>query len=406
MKTTVTRLFSPACIWAPLALTGPELVPEENILLEVSEGLIKSKQKIAGDLLPPSLLNHRNFICLDQGTTLLPCLTDAHVHLALDGKRIKAPPAAPVDWEALLPDLEAVMDSYLDSGVGILRDGGDCRGINLEFKKLLTKEDRPAPFIVSTGQAVRRNNVYGTFLGRGYSSAREIPDRIERLKRSGVDQLKVILSGIVSFTDYGRVCGPLLPPEELKTIVANARRLGLKVMAHASSAEAVEMAVQSGVDSIEHGYFVLPDTLKKMAEKQIAWIPTIIPVAVQVREPLRSGWDDGAVSVITRTYEEQIEKLSLAVDCGVPLGVGTDAGAVGVTHGSELIKEMLLYAEGGLGNRTVLKAATAVNAGIAGLDGRAGLLEPGCRAHMIAVRGNPLESLLALKEVSGHFVPG
>jgi len=210
---------------------------------------------------------------------------------------------------------------------------------------------------------------------------------------------------VVSFYQYGMVKGPIIPKNELGTIVEEAHSQGLKVMAHASSAGAVERAVRAGVDSIEHGYFVRPETLQLMAEKRIAWVPTIIPVAAQTRLPFQELWTPEEVEVITKTYEEQIGKLKLALELGVPLGVGTDAGAAGVRHGSGLLEELLLYARGELSNRKILQAATVTNAGIIGVENDFGALLPGLKASFIAVKGNPIEDLNALETIRTHFIP-
>ena len=114
----------------------------------------------------------------------------------------------------------------------------------------------------------------------------EIFASLQRLAAAGVDQGKILLSGIVSFEEYGRVERSRWTLEELKAVVREGHRLGLRMMAHASSAEAVELALRAGVDSIEHGYFITGEQLREMGARRIAWIPTIIPVAVQARNPL------------------------------------------------------------------------------------------------------------------------
>ena len=397
---------SPYYLWAPFALTGTELNPEDNILLEITNGRIAAKRNVSANQLPDAVKNHPNFLCLPEDATLLPALIDAHVHLALDGEESNL---SRVDWgdrPVPVSRLEEDGKAYLKAGIGYVRDGGDCREINLECKNGLNGKSFIGPQIIATGSALRREGTYGSFIGRGYSSPQEIPAIVERLWSAGVDQIKVIVSGVVSFTDYGRVGGPLLLPEEIAAVVHYAHKHNLKVMAHASSAIAVDLAARAGVDSIEHGYFIHSENLKLMADKKIAWVPTIIPVAVQARKLPFIQRTIQEIEVITRIYEEQIEKLEQADKLGVPLGLGTDAGAAGVRHGSSLVDEILLYAESSLSNRAVLKAATSVNAGIIGRAKDAGSIAIGCRANLIVVRGNPLEDLACLKEVTTHFMPG
>ncbi|MGM0652139.1 MAG: amidohydrolase family protein [Bacillota bacterium] len=391
-------------IWTPSALVGKELKPEKDILLEISGGRIETCQSVRKDDLPKEIRGYPFFYALDEGLTLLPALIDAHVHLALDGidfNRAREQWDDCTTWQARV---EGDIEKTLCSGIAAVRDGGDVRELNLKVKKQIQKRMHNKLKVSETGRAVRVKGGYGSFLGREYESAGSIPGLVEMIASSGVDQLKVVVSGVVSFCQYGMVKGPIMPAKELDIIVEKAHSHGLKVMAHASSAGAVERAARVGVDSIEHGYFVRPETLQLMAEKNIAWVPTIIPVAAQTRDPFFKLWTTEEIDIITRTYEEHIGKLKLALELGVPLGVGTDAGAAGVRHGSCLLEELLLYAQGGLSNREILQAATFTNATILGLEKELGTLALGLKASFIAVNGNPLEDLNALKALRTHFV--
>ncbi len=392
-------------IWAPFALTGSKLTAERNLLLHITGGRINSCQIVPADLIPLAVKTHDNFIPLAEETTLLPSLIDAHTHLALDGEDFKRSRMLWDDWQTMLPRLEKAKEQYLQAGVAYIRDGGDLAGINLKAKKLFNGETGCGLHIISTGEAVRPKNGYGAFLGRGYSNLKEIEGQVENLVLSGADQIKVVVSGVVSFERYGEVEDPLIPQNELTLITRLAHHKGLKVMAHASSDAAVKLALKAGVDSVEHGYFLRSDSLKIMAEKEIAWVPTIIPVAVQARMPYSKDRSAHEIDLITRTYEEQIEKLSYAAELGVPLGVGTDAGASGVRHGVSLVEEMLLFAKSDLDNRSILQAATVGNAAILGFGKENGSIDKGLRANLIAVQGNPLDDLGALHEIAAHFIP-
>ncbi len=392
-------------LWAPHALIGTRLKSVENVLVKIKKGRIISHSVLPKSLLPKPVLRHPGFYSLEEGVTLMPALIDAHVHLALDGKDYNRVRASWDDRNALQARIRADLEKFISSGIGAVRDGGDCRGINLQVKSAVESGQYPGPLIKSTGRAIRVKGGYGSFLGFDYDSGAVLPRLVDQIGATGADQLKVVVSGVVSFIEYGTVKGPLMPAGDLGSIVLRARDLGLKVMAHASSAAAVDLAVQAGVDSIEHGYFVTPGALQAMAEKQIAWIPTVIPVAAQAGETLHGLRTPLEINVITRTCEEQIRKLKYAHQLGVPLGVGTDSGAGGVSHACNLVEEMLLYKTGSLDNRAVLQAAVSTNADIIGLGQEYGALEAGYRAALIAVRGNPLRDIAALKEVAVHLVP-
>jgi imidazolonepropionase-like amidohydrolase len=404
MRTVFLQKSQRYHIWAPHALTGPQLTRSENLLLEINGHRIVSVRHLGKEALPAAVRESENCFCLEPGLTLMPCLLDAHVHLALDGRDFAASMAL---WDCepqLMARIKGDLAACLKSGIGVLRDGGDLREINLQVKGLLLDKAVRGPALLASGQALRRAGGYGSFLGRGYACLNEMTVMLESLVRAGADQLKVLLSGVVSFQQYGKVGARQISSAELRYIVDYARRHGLRVMAHASSAEAVNMAVEAEVSSIEHGYFVSDKALAAMARKKIGWIPTIIPVAVQARAPQKERRCAQEIAVITRTYQEHIKKVRLAGELGVPLGVGTDAGAAGVRHGINLVEEMLLYSQAGLSNRAILRAATGVNAKILGLDSRFGSIEVNKQPALIGVAGNPLKNLSTLRKVQWVFL--
>jgi imidazolonepropionase-like amidohydrolase len=216
---------------------------------------------------------------------------------------------------------------------------------------------------------------------------------VSRLAAAGARQIKVLVSGIVSFKEYGRV-GPIhFSQEELKTIVEEAHSLGLTVMAHANSDQAVTMAASAGVDSLEHGYFISRDSLKMLAELNIPWVPTLIPVAAWSLKPGVRNINPEHRKIAERTYRQHQAMIAEASAMGITLGVGTDSGALGVQHGNGYLKELELYREAGLSPAEILQAATANGARIVGLEQGAGLVLPGSPANLIAVAGNFLKDL-------------
>jgi imidazolonepropionase-like amidohydrolase len=403
MKTVNLKSLPEAYIWAPRALAGPDLTPTENLLIKIEHNKIASLDHVPKNQVPAAVSQHNHFFCLEDGLILLPSLIDAHVHLALDGSGCNvAPTAVGCDPDPLLR-LQQNLDAYLTHGIGAVRDGGDAKGVNLKARNLIRAGTLRGMRIVATGNAIRKTGSYGAFLGGGFFFKNEASAIIAGLVSAGVDQLKVLVSGLVSFQEYGKVEATRFTPAELHYIVSCAHEQGLKVMAHANSDAAVGLAVEAGVDSIEHGYFLSKKTMEKLATRKITWVPTVIPVAVQVKEPLVHRRSPQEVEVITRTYREHLVKLLFARQIGVPLGLGTDSGAFGVRHGASLVDELLLYTGAGLSNQDALQAATIVNSKALGLAETHGSLELQKEPHLIAVRGDPLANLCALKEVKWFF---
>ncbi len=396
----------PVYIYASRIFTALRPVAEHNLLLVIRNGLIEAVRPAGEEELAYLKLSQANLHYLGPDCTLMPALIDAHIHLALCCRNGSFPEADLTAEEGMQRRVTALYDQLLQAGIGLVRDGGDRQAFNLQARQAAAANPEEIGLrVVATGEALRRHGGYGSFLGRGYRNSAEFNSFLAQAAHSGVDQLKVVLSGAISFSEYGVVKGPLLPAADLAFIVETARRYNLKIMAHASSAEAVDLAVTAGVDSVEHGYYVRKETLQKMANQQIAWVPTIIPVAAQLSKPQVNNYTSAECAVIRRAYGEQLEKLSLAFKYGVPVGVGTDAGAVGVRHGDNLVSEMELYSEGKVQPSAIIRAATAVNAKILGVEKEAGTIEPGKKPYLLAVWGDPLADLATLRQINKHFVP-
>lgn len=361
-----------------------------DVLITITSGKINRITPYRPELVP------EGYRYLDlSDLTVLPPLVDCHVHLALDGYDFNAALRRWDDPDALRRQAARQLQTTLECGIAAVRDGGDRRGIAFAFSRRMALEKQPALRILAPIHALRKPGKYGSFLGPDLTEHPE--EAVDGLAAAGANLIKVLVSGVVSFVEYGRV-GPLqFTPDELAAIVRRAHGYGLKVMAHASSDRAVAMAVEAGVNSVEHGYFVTRDTLELMAERGVAWVPTVIPVACRVKKPFCDTHTADEIAVIDRTYKEHLEKIALADELGVMLGTGTDAGAAGVPHGEGLHEELALWVQAGLKPAAILRAATKAGAAILGLEGELGTVAEGRPANFIAVPGDPLKDITCLR---------
>jgi imidazolonepropionase-like amidohydrolase len=311
--------------------------------------------------------------------TVVPGLLDCHVHLALDGLNSSTPHRA-----AFSDRIRQKLISDLAHGIVAVRDGGDRDDIGLACRDMVNSTELKGPMVMASGNAVRKKGGYGSFLGAG-TTPRELAKTMKRLLMKDINQVKVLVSGIVSFKEYGKVGKIQFSLKELEQIVKIAGEHGLKVMAHASSDEAVQLCIDAGVHSIEHGYFISEDSLKEMTERGIGWIPTVVPVAVQYQ---RAMSQIGKAAVIEHTYRRQLRMIRRAQYLGVLLGVGTDAGAAGVQHGAGYMQELQLYQEAGLTLEETLMAATRNSAEIMGMKDSMGIIAPGRPAYLLLMEGD------------------
>ena len=339
-------------------------------ILFTADGLITDK--------PVCLTNSLDFSRL----TLLPALIDCHVHLAMPYENSDS--------------LATRVNAMLMAGVAASREAGSRDDTFFCDPRLL---------IANCCRAISKKGYYGSNLSKAISSLPEALAEINRLASLGAKHLKLITSDIFSFSQFGKT-GPLpFSQSELIAMTELAKKLGLSVMAHASGDEAVRRCIAAGVNSVEHGYFMQEETLPELVKHDIAWVPTLTPVAVHLSNPhLLSLLSRSEKTTISRSLERQIEMVGLGGALGVRIGAGTDAGAKGVPHGSSLIGEIKLLCQSGLTGHQALKAATSEAAKICGFK-NLGVIHPGYKAILLAVRGNPLLQPEILEQPEALLLP-
>lgn len=266
---------------------------------------------------------------------------DCHIHIILDGVFHKD--AIARHTPVLRGDLvRATLRRYADAGVTYLRDGGDSCGAALFAKKIAPEYgiDFAAPAF-----PIHRKGRYGDFIGRGYGTGREYLALLDEARRQGADFIKLMLSGIMDFKEYGRLSCPPLDFDEMCALIGHAHRYGFAVMAHVNGDEAVRSAILAGADSIEHGYYMSSDTLKLLTEHAAVWVPTLSPI-LNIAD---SGWFSGPV--LRRIGEEQLAAVSRGARLGALIASGSDGGACGVPH-PDCARDELCYLQSALGADT------------------------------------------------------
>ncbi len=254
----------------------------------------------------------------DKRRIVLPLPVDTHVHLSLGGDPLEN------------------AKRHLAAGVAVVRDAGDRDGC-------LAGVEWPAPLkVVRTGPALFRKGLYGAFLGDN----REL-SLVEKIASAPEGFVKVLLTGLVSFDEYGKVGPRQWSSAELQEIVRLAAAAGKQVMVHVNSDAACRDAVQAGAASLEHGYFIGRETLLLMAEKGVCWTPTVAAMANQMDDPA-GRFSSAQLEIIERNYKKHLEMIAFAWEIGVRLTIGTDSGSYNVPHGISYRRELELFAAAGI----------------------------------------------------------
>jgi imidazolonepropionase-like amidohydrolase len=277
----------------------------------------------------------------------IPPFQDAHIHFMMEGR------------QATLEECQSLTAQFLYKGIMAVADMGHKSSLGLEFKKV---SDRKSPFSIkvrSAGLALHRKGGYGGFLGKGVSGKEDIRSTVRSLAESGADFIKIINSGIVSLQEEKSVTKGDFSGEEWKVIQEESSLHGLPMSCHANSDRAIRQAVDFGVSSIEHGFFVGQETLQVMAEKKVAWTPTAIALL-----SLKTFLPVEEQNRVDRIMDQHLKAVYYAASLGVKLQVGTDCGSPGVIPGVSFFKELQLFKKAGLTLEQILSAACLDQAGI------------------------------------------
>jgi len=229
-------------------------------------------------------------------------------------------------------------------------------------------------------------------------------DSVESCRRAvriqvgrGVDVIKIATTGGVN-SQVGAGLGQQMFDDEARAIVETARLYGKKVAVHAHGADGIKVALMAGVDSIEHGTMLDDECIALMLKSGAYYVPTLSTVNGYIS---RLATNPEAYSPEVRAKVEWRikvtgESLRKAVPKGVRIAFGTDAGVSKHGRNADEFELMVKY---GMTPAAALQAATVNAADLLGLQADVGTIEPGKRADLIAVDGDPLTDVTVLKRV-------
>ena len=368
-------------ILAGWLLDGSSGPIRKKVILEMKNGRVaRIRSATYKDLARSDLLDL-------SGCTLLPGMVDCHVHLSMSGS--SDPSLRLRQLRSSYREAKQMIRNHLVSslrhGVIGLRDGGDCGAHTLRYAREFLHKDDGTPEVKVAGKAWNAPGRYGRLVGRTPYGNCSLAQSIARGPKR-VHHVKIVNSGLNSLVDFGKETSPQFSLEDLKKAVFYCHTKGLKVMIHANGRNPVRDAIESGCDSIEHGFFMGKENLRKLAEKQITWVPTAFTMQAYARTLPKGGRES---EVARRNLDHQLNQIRQARDFGVRVAVGTDAGSLGVHHAEAVVEEIRLLLVAGLGLGEAVQSATSTGAALLGLEERAGRLMPGSPATFLAVGAAP-----------------
>lgn len=337
-----------------------------------------------------------------KGKWLIPGMMNMHVHLGLilPGK-MQAQLAHETEAEVALR-MAANAEQVLQAGVTTVRLPGEHRYGDIAVKKSINKGESHGPRIFTAGEAVVITGGHGSEAGIIYADGPgELVKAVRKQISLGADWIKILISGGIA-TDGGAIAEALMTPEEINAVVDAAHRFGVKVAAHSGSPAATSVAIDAGIDSIEHGYMLDRPVLKKMARAGTWLVPTIVvsqPATQLFFEAIGSPqWYLERRNSVGKIHWES---LRTAIDEDVNIALGTDQLPNEPNDGTTAtVREAEYYVEAGMTPLRALRAATIEPAKMLGADDDIGSLEVGKYADIVAVSADPVADISALRSIT------
>lgn len=341
------------------------------------------------------------------GCSLLPGLTDAHVHFAL----ITAEGVPTVEsWISHVLRVAQTIEAALYEGFTTVRDAG---GLEPAWARAVANGLLPGPHILPSGSVISQTGGHGDLRAAheavhsgasipGLVAMPEIVDGADAVRRAareqlrrGATQIKLLASGgIVSPTDP--FDSNQLSPSEIAAAVEVAADWDTYVLAHCHTSPAIARAIEAGVRCIEHASILDQETAARMATRGTFMVPTLQALEMLAQHPERWHLSPEKIARLRSVRDAARESVAIADAAGVAIGSGSDV--VGPWQGRRG-EEIVLKAEI-LGAHKAIAGATQTNAHLFRMADRIGSVEVGKEADLILVEGDPLANVRLLADPS------
>ncbi len=390
-------LIKAARLWDGL---GQEVVLNAFLLIKNRQIDTIGLQKDLGESDATGLASQAEVYDLGAAT-LMPGLINMHTHLNFSASATVLQDFFQ-DSKAGIATLTIRAMNHLANalrvGVTTIRDCGSLNEVVFALRSAVESGLIAGPRIVASGNGITTTGGHCYYVGIEADSADEVRKAVRSQVKAGADFIKIFSTG-GGLTPGTNIYEAQYTEEQMKAATQEARRLGKRVSSHAHGVPGVANSVAARVTTIEHCSYFTPDGVeyqpelaRQIAEAGIYVVPTISVGRPRPNQPTPTA----AVLKFQATRQNRAENLRKMFDLGVVLVSGSDAGVAGVNFDDFPVDPSLLVDELGLHPWQALMTATSHAARAIGLEDT-GVLQPGKRADLLAVAGNPLENIADLQ---------
>lgn len=334
------------------------------------------------------------------GKYLTPGLIDGHIHVCWNGYESVLQLVRQNDRDRLAIDAVVSLSKILHHGTTSVRDIGGHDYLEMSLRRAVNAGVIPGPRMKVSGKLIAMTGGHAYFIAREADGPDEMRKAAREQLKRGADVIKLMATGGAA-TPGMDVHAPHLTVEEMKAAADEAHKLGKRAAAHAHGVGGIKNCVLAGLDAIEHGTYLYmdPDTARMMADKG-----TYLVLTLAVGQP-RPGQKLSAESedFLRRASpgKEALRKtIPLAVELGVPIASGSDAGGNEFgPHGDSMAIELEYLVDYGFTPLEALTIVTRNNARLMDMEREIGTVETGKYADLLLLRDNPLTNISHIRAI-------
>ena len=376
----------------------------KNSSITITNGLISSID-------PGYIKVDTSNILIDlRGYTLMPGLMDMHVHF---GQEYLSKSERPGKVERETAAIMATQHAYktLKAGFTTVRQVGDSGMVAISLRDAINAGHVIGPRIFTSGKTIATTGghadptngmasgayIYPTAEDGVINGPYDAYAAVRQRYKDGADGIKLtVTGGVLSVAKSGD--NPQFTAEEVVSVVRAAKDYGMWVAVHAHGAEGMKRAVIAGVDSVEHGTFMTEEVMDLMIKNGTYYVPTISAGEFVAEKAKIDNYFPDIVRPKAASVGPQIAAtFAKAYKRGVKIAFGTDAGVQ--AHGTNW-REFVYMSENGMPPIETIKAATIETAKLLSIDMTHGSITVGKVADLVAVKGNPLNDMNLMQNIS------